>query len=360
MNFERDLTENHYLVSHTVGPNQGGLRLDTFLKSRYRKRTRGQIQRSILEGIITVDRMGKTYAAVGKLKASSPLLEGDKVLVLSERKPEPEVDFNYRVLFEDEVLFVIDKPSNLPVHPAGRYFFNTLLTHLRTSGHTRPLDADHDYYLAHRLDKETSGVMVLTKTAESCTSLTRQFAERRTTKRYLAIAHGSPAQEEFKVDAPLRRTRSSPITVQMEVAPDCSEAEGGQEALTEFKVLKRAGKFSLMECRPKTGRQHQIRIHLEHAGHPIVGDKLYGMPVAEALNYYERKHLSAEAHARLLLPRHALHATWLRFFHPVTGVPMEFESPLPADLAEFLAPLSSEQMSDRQIAADISRSAQAP
>jgi 23S rRNA pseudouridine1911/1915/1917 synthase len=113
-------------------------------------------------------------------------------------------------------------------------------------------------------------------------------------------------------------------------------AEGGQASFTSFKRMRISGDFSLVECYPRTGRQHQIRVHLEAAGFPIVGDKLYGIPEAEALRFYERSHLTPEAEARLLLPRHALHAAGIEFEHPRTGEPIEFRSPLPPDLTAFL------------------------
>lgn len=331
----RTLTADTYLVGHRVGPHQHGVRLDSFLKSRYRKRSREQIKRAIEEGAITVDRGASAHASVGRLKPSSALMPGDEVFVRSERKPESPVNFNYSILFEDEHLFVIDKPSNLPVHPSGRYFFNTLLTHLRTQGGRAPLREGQDYYLAHRLDKETSGILVLAKTKAACTHLTQQFFERTTAKRYLAIVRGCPP-ESFTVDRALRRAKNSIIELRMEVTDEAD----GQASLTEFKRRSLHGDFAVVECFPKTGRQHQIRVHLEAAGFPIVGDKLYGMPESEAISYYERKHLSAEAQARLLLPRHALHAAGIQFTHPGTELPMEFRSEFPSDLSTFLDSVS--------------------
>jgi 23S rRNA pseudouridine1911/1915/1917 synthase len=329
-------SENHYIVTHTVDRGFTGTRLDAFLKDRYRKRSREVLKRAIEDGSISILRRQGPHLQVGKLKPSTQLIEGDEVQVLSERKPEPEVSFDYQVLFEDDVLFVISKPANLPVHPAGRYFFNTLLVHLKTQGHRNPLKAEREYFLVHRIDKETSGILVLAKEKEVCTHLTQQFAERQTEKRYLAIVHGVPP-EEFAVDVPLMRNTRSLIELKMVVA---SENEGGQTAYTRFKRLgvyeNRWGTFSLVECFPKTGRQHQIRVHLDHAGHPIVGDKLYGMPEEEALRYYERSHLSPEAQARIILPRHALHAAGIRFTHPVTEKPVEFSADLPPDLKQFL------------------------
>ena len=329
------LSSSHYLVKHAVGPTQNGIRLDIFLKDRYRRRSREELKRVIDSGSVSVCRMGGPHLLVGRTKPSSQLLVGDEVLIQVEKKPEPSVNFEYQILFEDESLFVINKPANLPVHPAGRYYFNTLLTHLKTQGHKTPLNADQHYFLAHRIDKETSGVLVLTKTKEVCAQITRQFAERSIQKRYLAIVHGV-CQDSFSVDNPLKRATESQIQLKMRSA---SESEGGMVAWTDFKRLKTFEVdnklFSLIECFPRTGRQHQIRVHLEIVGHPIVGDKLYGLPESEALRFFNRENLSAEAVAKLLLPTHALHASWIRFKHPLTERVMEFNASFPIAFSQF-------------------------
>ena len=328
-----EYSENEYLVTHEVGPGEDGWRLDRFLKDRYRKRSRESIQKAIESGSISVKREQSPHLHLGKLKPSAQVFAGDRVLVLSERKPEPEVNFNYRVIYEDEVLFVIEKPANLPVHPAGSYFFNTLLVHLKTQGHRDPLKMEREYFLVHRIDKETSGILVLAKEKEACASLVSQFAERTTAKRYLAVVRGV-VPEYFEVDAPMLKDDGSAIGLKMRTG-DINE-EGALTAFTGFKRLEVAGGFSLVECFPKTGRQHQIRVHLAHAGHPIVGDKLYGIPEHEAIRFYERRNLSAEAQAQLILPRHALHSAGLAFTHPVSGKRMEFMTDLPPDLREFM------------------------
>lgn len=333
MNVSHTLTSDQYLVTHAVGPNQHGIRLDAFLKERYRKRSREQLKKAIDSGAITVKRTQGPHLTLGRPKPSSHLIPGDEVLVLTERKPEPEVNFNYKILYEDEVLFVIDKPAQLPVHPAGRYFFNTLLIHLKTQGHQNPLRSEEDYYLAHRIDKETSGVLVLTKDKDVCADITRQFAERKTKKRYLALVRGI-CPESFEIDLPIKRAPHSLIELKMSTA---SLEEGGQASFTGFKRLQTFGTYSLVECFPRTGRQHQIRVHLDAAGYPIVGDKLYGIPESEALRFYERKHLSPEAEAKLLMPRHALHAASLEFFHPTLKKMMKFEAPLPQDMRDFIS-----------------------
>jgi 23S rRNA pseudouridine1911/1915/1917 synthase len=334
-----NLTDTHYLVTYEV--RQHGVRLDAFLKEHYRSRSREQLKKIIGSGAVTIQRPQGPHVSVGRLKPSLQLVYGDEVQVLSEKKVEPEVCFDYTVVHEDEVLYIIDKPPNLPVHPAGRYFFNTLLTHLKTQGHKTPLraggESETEWYLVHRIDKETSGVLCLCKQKEAGAYLTAQFAARKTEKTYLAIARGV-TPEEFSIDLALMRSTVSKISLKMMVAP---ESDGGQPSLTHFKRLSVHkhpihGEFSLVKCFPRTGRQHQIRIHLEAAGHPIVGDKLYGMPEEEALRFYERSRLTPEAEAKLIIPRHALHAAEIRFEHPVSKKMMTFSSPLPKDLQAFL------------------------
>ncbi|HUP56003.1 MAG TPA: RluA family pseudouridine synthase, partial [Bdellovibrionota bacterium] len=230
----QDLKENSYLVTHFVDEGYTGTRLDQFLKDRYSRRSRAQIQRAIDAGAISIRRNQSPHLHVGKLKASSPLVGGDEVLVLSERKPEPPVCFDYRIIHEDELLLVIDKPANLPVHPAGSYFFNTLLVHLRTRGHeVREIPAEREYYLVHRIDKETSGVLILAKERDVCAGLTAQFADRSTQKTYLAIVNGV-CPEEFTVDFAMKRAPDSLIKLKMTRS---TVEDGGATAMTQFKRL---------------------------------------------------------------------------------------------------------------------------
>jgi 23S rRNA pseudouridine1911/1915/1917 synthase len=321
------------LVTYSVQRKHSSTRLDQFLKLFYRKRSREAIKRAIDAGVITVQRNGANagHLPLGKTKPSLQLQFGDEVLVLTEKKTEPEVCFDYKILFEDESLFIIEKPPRLPVHPAGRYFFNTLTSHLKTQGFKNPLKGDQDFYLVHRIDKDTSGVLALAKIKEVSADLVSQFAKRTTEKTYLAIVKGVVEKDEFEVNLSIGRSRLSEISMKMEVIP---ESEGGQTAFTSFKVIDRRGAYTLLECYPKTGRQHQIRIHLCEYGHPIVGDRLYGLTDREALSAMNAE-MSPELMHRLELPRHALHAHRLRITHPVTREKMEFISELPVELRKF-------------------------
>lgn len=332
MNVERELSANTYTVTHAVGPLQDGLRIDAFLKSRYSRRSREAIQRAIADGHIQILREG-SHRPLGKLKPSTQVLRDDRVAVTSQRRAEPEVNFGYRTVFEDDALLVLDKPPMLPVHPSGRFFFNTLLTHLQTKGFTQPQDASSPHYLVHRIDKETSGILVLAKTKEAAAHVTAQFARRETSKTYLAVVRGLPPAG-FENARAMGRSPTSSVKLKMEILP---EDQGGQSALTRFEPLHAAGPFALVRCHPKTGRQHQIRVHLDDSGYPIVGDKLYGLPMEDALKFYDRRHLTQDVIDRLLHPRHALHAHVLELAHPVTGKALRFEAPLPQDLAQLLA-----------------------
>ncbi len=338
---EHETTADTYLVTWTVEPGEAGLRLDHFLKEKYRKLSREYLQKAIREGRVTLNNLGS--------KPSRLLKVGEKVHVLSTRGKEPKVDFRYEVLFEDEHILVVNKPGNLPVHPTGRYFFHTLLTQLRVENGNE-VNQKKEFYLVHRIDRETSGVMVLAKTATAAADLVRQWEKRETSKEYLAIVAGKIERDSFVVDAPLGRHHNSQIRLKMNVVDMGPDGEPlylpKSEVLpasTAFEVVERAGDYTVVKCKPHTGRQHQIRVHLWHVGHPICGDKLYGPDdeffLASTAGY---EFSDMEVEPGICLSRHALHAHKLGFRHPATGEKLEFQSPLPPELADFLQKVKKE------------------
>jgi RluA family pseudouridine synthase len=310
------------------------MRLDKFLKEKYRKLSREYLQRGIKDGAITLNHKATKPAALLRLH--------DKVYVMSKnRGKEPEVDFNYDVLFEDDTVVVVNKPGNLPVHPTGRYFFNTLLTQLRVENGNE-VDQEKEFYIVHRLDRETSGVLVIGKNPAAAASLVTQFEKRATAKEYLAIVKGVVEKDSQVIDAPLGSDTRSEIRIKMGVVEMGADGEPlylpKSEVLpasTQVEVVERFANYTLVRCRPHTGRQHQIRVHLWHIGHPIVGDKLYGQN-AEFFLRAINEPLSVEVEPGISLRRHALHAYKLGFAHPVTREAMEFTSPLPKELDDFL------------------------
>jgi len=238
-------------------------------------------------------------------------------------------------LYLDASLLVLDKPAGLPIHPTARYHHNTLVKLLERK-HGSALRADP----AHRLDRETSGVLVCGRGAEASRALMRAFQSGSVHKEYLAIVEGHPP-DTFVVDAPIAEgTPEVRIAVRI-------DARTGKPARTRFVVERRfvrdCAPFAVLRCLPETGRQHQIRIHAREAGFPLVGDKIYG-PDPGYFDRFSKRCLEPEAWARLRLPRHALHAARLEFPHPATGAPLAFEVPLPPDLSDFclVAPGSGE------------------
>ena len=209
-----------------------------------------------------------------------------------------------RIVFEDEHLLVVDKPAGLVVHPAAGHWTGTLLNGLLA--HVPAAAALPRGGIVHRLDKDTSGLMVVAKTAASTLALSRAIAAREVKREYLAIAHGVVARDAFSIDAPVGRDPRSRVRM--------AAVASGRTARTDVRRLASAQGCSVLACRLQTGRTHQIRVHLAARGHPLVGDALYGGAPA------------------LGLDRQALHAVRLGFTHPESGRAMDFESQPPADL----------------------------
>jgi len=251
-----------------------------------------------------------------------------------------------RVLYEDDHILAVDKPAGLPVHPTARYHKNTLIKMVQAE---RPGAFLH---LAHRIDRETSGVLLLAKTIECDRALKRQFEERDDVKkRYVALTWGNPLKNErislqstntFRHREPLELDRASRFKVKMRVARDTSPT--ALRASTIFTVEAVAEKndrvYARVSCDLETGRQHQIRVHLASLGTPIVGDKLYG-PDESAFARAADGELTEADVALLEIPRHALHAADIELRHPITGDPLSITSPLPTDLAEFWNSIAS-------------------
>jgi 23S rRNA pseudouridine1911/1915/1917 synthase len=302
------------VISWTAGPEDAGERLDRHVAARL-DTPRNQVQRWIEDGLVRVR---------GRLaKASHPVAEGDEIECSppqpGDDRVQPE-EGDLRVLYEDADLVVLDKPAGLTVHPGAGRTTGTLAHHLLArypemagvGGPGRP-------GIVHRLDQGTSGVLVVARKAAAYHRLTRAFAAREVDKRYLAIAYGEPKPPEGTVDAPIGRhsLRRKEMTVRTD----------GRPARTGYRVLASRAGISLVELDLATGRTHQIRVHLKHLGHPLVGDPVYG----EA----RWKGLPKAAQNRLRdFPRPALHAWRLAFRHPVGGSSLAFEAPVPEDLRE--------------------------
>jgi 23S rRNA pseudouridine1911/1915/1917 synthase len=304
-------------VEFTVEPNYAGWRLDKYLRVKIPRLSRTRIQRIIERGLV----------GEKALKPSSLVTPGLRFRLRRPILEEPQTPGYFAALHRDEQILVLDKPTGLPVHPTARYHNGTLVMLLR-----RLYGDGFQAWPVHRLDRETSGVLVCALTRDTARMLMGAFAAGRVRKQYLAICEGWP-EGSFRVDAPI-----APGGARVRVAVHI-DAAAGKPAVTRFEVLRRfrrAGeRFSLLRACPETGRQHQIRVHLKEAGFPIVGDKIYG-PDEGYFDRFSRRQLEPEAWNKLRLPRHALHAFRIDFEHPGTAARVEFQSPLPADLRSFM------------------------
>ncbi|HTA76307.1 MAG TPA: RluA family pseudouridine synthase [bacterium] len=273
-----------------------------------------------------LDRIASGKVKVNGLKPSGgqPLRAGDEMTYTTEAWEEPEVNKNYRIVYEDEALLVVSKPAPLPVHAIGVYFQNTLMHLLRAE---KP-EADL-YHLVHRIDSETSGLLLIAKDKKHMPNLTHQWADGQVQKSYQAIVFGHFEPRQRRVEKPIATIRGGAIRMKAGI-----DSVNGKPSVTDFECLETKGKFSLVEAKPLTGRTHQIRVHLESEGHSIVGDKLYSGNQETFLRFVAEGWTDWLAE-QVLLPRMALHASKLEFSHPVTGTRMTLEDPLPVELKTF-------------------------
>jgi 23S rRNA pseudouridine1911/1915/1917 synthase len=288
-----------------------GRRLDAFLAERLGKKySRMAVQKLIDDGLVS--------RATRPVKASARVGEGETVLIRYPRVEEPPVPHETMpLLYQDEQIVVISKPGGTLSHPTDKVQFNTV-TYLLSKQLGRKV------YLAHRLDRETSGTMVLALDVDAARSLYEQFVAHGVKKEYLAVVFGAVAWTETVVDAPLGEEGKA-IRVRRAVG-----GANGQSAVTEFRRLATDGRLSLISAMPRTGRLHQIRAHLAHLGHPLVGDKLY-CGDGEVYMKAVRKEVSRADLDALGADRQLLHAWRLSFKHPGDGRAITFEAPVPAD-----------------------------
>jgi 23S rRNA pseudouridine1911/1915/1917 synthase len=296
-----------------------GWRLDHFLKRRIGRLSRTKIQRIIREQI--------TFGDGRRARASSAVRAGETILLRRPAPIEPDVPRDFAILYEDDSVLVIDKPAGLPMHTTAKFWRNTLTALLRERYPAEPMS------IAHRIDRETSGVLVVARTRLAASALTIAFARREVRKTYLALVHGTPP-DEGTIDLPLKLL-DTPSRIMMGPAPD------GLPAVTRFRVARRFAAHALCEAFPETGRQHQIRVHFAALGHAIVGDKLYGAGEAMFMRACDEGLSPEVLDAVGGLPRHALHAHRITFAHPRTRVPVTVESPLAADLVAYMDALDA-------------------
>lgn len=320
-----EIEPNESLLNFTTATEDGGKRLDAFLSEKIESHSRSRLQKLIEEGDVLVNQ--------AQVKSSYKIRENDEIEVelteLPVEKFEPE-DIPLDIVYEDESLAVINKSSGMVVHPGAGVSNGTLANAVAFHFYKNADELRNTNYelrnnrvgIVHRLDKDTSGLIVIAKTEEIHEKLSEQFREREVYKSYIALVHGEIEENKGEIEAPIAREKHNRTKMGVRAH--------GRYALSLWKVKKRFDKFTLLAVEIKTGRTHQIRVHLASINHPVVGDETYNAG---------RDKTVKDANARKAiqgLNRFFLHAEKLSFTHPVTKEWMAFTAPLPDELESFL------------------------
>lgn len=311
------IVERHLLVP----PELAGLRLDHFVKTQIPRLSRTRIQAIIDDQLTRLD----GYVP----KPATIVAPGERYVIRRPARREPPCPRTFTVVHEDRRVLVVDKPALLPVHASAKFYFNTLTRVLAERYPDEP-----ELQICHRLDRETSGCLVVARDREAAVILKQAWATKDVVrKEYLAVVVGQPPWDaRHTLDTPLRLSEPGDPTrlPHVRMLPD----RAGLPAITHVRVEARGERHALVRCTLVTGRQHQIRAHLAHAGYPIVGDKLYGHGDDAFIEFCDVG-LTPELAARFVLPRHALHAARVVFPHP-DGAVITAEAPLPPELRALL------------------------
>lgn len=303
-------------------------RIDKFLMNRIEGATRNKIQQAIEAGMVTVN--GHPVKSNYKVKAF------EEIIVYSYDSPDssdviPE-PMQLNIVFEDESLLVIDKPAGMVVHPGSGNYSGTLLNgvsyYLQQQNPNINEQLLPRFGLVHRIDKHTSGLLVMAKTGTAAAHLARQFFNHTVQRHYLALVWGDLLQDEGTIIAHVGRNQRF-----RKLFAAYPEGEWGKEAITHYKVLERFNYVTLVECVLETGRTHQIRVHMQHIGHTLFSDTTYGGDKILKGTIFNKYRQFVE-NCFAICPRQALHARTLGFVHPTTGEHLFFESPIPADIQQ--------------------------
>lgn len=330
---EEDSSDTGQLYEHfrvEVDKGQEPERIDKYLSVRMQHSSRNRIQKAADAGSIHVN---------GTPVKSNYKVRPEDVITLMLHQPKHDTsivaeDIPLDIVYEDDQLMVINKPAGMVVHPGAGNFHGTLINAVAWHMRNVPsFDANNpEVGLVHRIDKDTSGLLVVAKTPEAKTLLGKQFFHKTTHRSYIALVWANFVEEEGRIEGNIARD----VRDRLRMAVFPPDSETGKPAVTHWRVLERFGYTTLVECILETGRTHQIRAHMRHIGHPLFGDARYGG--TEILRGQRSSTYKAFIQNCLrICPRQALHARTLGFVHPTTGQQMDFTSPLPADLEQLLA-----------------------
>jgi len=310
----------HYRFVASKG--QDPLRVDKFLMNFIENATRNKIQQAAKEGHIWVND--------SIVKQNYKVKAGDEVKVLFAHPPyefllTPE-DIPLDIVYEDEVLLVVNKPAGMVVHPGHGNYSGTLINALVHHVDNLPVNSNERPGLVHRIDKDTSGLLVVAKTEAAMTHLAKQFFDKTSEREYVALVWGHVDDDNGIVEGYIGRNPKNRL--QMQVFPD---GDQGKEAITHYKVIERLGYVTLVSCKLETGRTHQIRVHMKYIGHTLFNDERYGgNKILKGTTFTKYKQFVDNAFK--ILPRQALHAKTLGFVHPVSGKLLRFDTEIPEDM----------------------------
>ena len=320
-NFSEELHEH---FSFVADKGQEPLRVDKYLMNRIENATRNKIQQAAKAGSIFVNEK--------PVKSNYKVKGNDVVRVLFSHPPYENLlvaeDIPISVVFEDDTLIVVNKAAGMVVHPGHGNYSGTLINALLFHFDALPQNEQQRPGLVHRIDKDTSGLLVIAKTELAMTHLSKQFFDKSSERKYIALVWGDLKEDQGIVEGHIGRHPKNRL--QMTVYPD---GEAGKPAITHYKVRERFGYVTLVECQLETGRTHQIRAHMKHMGHTLFNDERYGgNAVLKGTSFSKYKQFVDNCFK--LLPRQALHAKTLGFEHPKTGEWMQFDSELPDDFQQ--------------------------
>ena len=318
-----DLYEHH---AFTVDKGQSPLRIDKYLMNRIENATRNKIQEGAKNGSIFVNGVPvksnykvKPYDVIKVLFAHPPY----ENLLVGENIP-------LEVVYEDDTLLVVNKPAGMVVHPGHGNYSGTLINALIYRFDNLPNNSSDRPGLVHRIDKDTSGLLVIAKTEQAMAHLSLQFAEKTSEREYVALVWGNVENEEGTVEGNIGRHPKNRLQNTVYFGDD---EDKGKPAITHYKVLERLGYVTLVSCKLETGRTHQIRVHMKHIGHTLFNDERYGgEKILKGTTFTKYKQFVDNCFK--ILPRQALHAKTLGFIHPKTGDFMRFESEIPEDMQQ--------------------------
>ena len=309
-----------------IDKGQEPLRLDKFLTARIENASRNKVQQAIESGRVLVN--GK------KIQANHKIKPGEEVVVYSDREVHSEEivpeNIPLNIVFEDDEILIISKPVGMVVHPASGNYTGTLVNGvayhlLQQNKDLTPTELPR-YGLVHRIDKNTSGLMVLAKTSRAVASLAKQFFDHTMHRQYVALVWGDVKDDAGTVVAHVGRHKR--FRKMFDAYPD---GEYGKYAVTHYRVLERFGYVTMIQCELETGRTHQIRVHMQHIGHPLFNDELYGGDkIVKGTVFTKYRQFVENAFA--ICPRHALHAKTIGFIHPKSRQEVRFDSELPEDM----------------------------